>query len=130
MAKLSFRDHSEFQAAHKRAKEAATYECGMLWKLVPGASVLARLPAKWITCKVGVMPAVNRRAGKALRVAKSPRDVRLPAACFWDDGELPAGPDYVEDYARDSGAEPLTARHESSDFRFWNDNLQLAEAAD
>lgn len=125
-----YRDYVDFQAAHKDAREQACYELGPLWKLVPGASVLARLPAKWVTCKIGVTPGVNKRAGKALRVARSPRDVRLPAAEFWEDGELPVGPEYFEEYAWDDGSAIPAPSNMNGDFVWWQDQEVLPEAAD
>lgn len=127
---MKFAGYADFQAAHKDAREQAAFELGPHWKLVAGASVLARLPAKWVTVKIGVTVGINRRAGKALRVAKSPRDVRLPAAEFWEDGELPIGAEYFAEYAWDTGSTPLALANTSDRFVWWQDQQALAEAAD
>lgn len=99
MAKSSFKGHADFQAAHTLAKTRACFELGLYWKLVPGASVMARLPTAWVTHRVGVMAAANgfAKTGRAIRTCRTPRDVRLPAACFWPDG-LPVGPEYFAEY--------------------------------
>lgn len=129
---MKYRGYDDFQAAHTRAKWAACYELGEHWKRVAGASVRARLPAAWTACKVGVVPGVNGKTGaKALRVARSPRDVSLPAACFWPDEMLPVGPEYyLDEYALDDGSTPLAPRNENDNFVWWNEQETLPEAAD
>lgn len=95
---MKYKGHADFQAAHTAAKYAACYELGPHWKLVRGASVRARLPAAWTRCTIGKSVGVNGKpTGKAIRTAKSARDVRLPAECFWDGG-LPVGPEYFAEY--------------------------------
>lgn len=115
MKAVRYKGHSDFQAAHTRAKYAACYELGPHWKLVRGASVMARLPAAWVRCAVGQHPGVNgsNPTGKALRYCKTPRDVRLPADCYWPNG-LPEGPEYFAEY----------------DWESADQIVQLAEAAD
>lgn len=111
--KPTYKDHADFQAAHTLAKYAACYELGPHWKLVRGASVMARLPAAWVRCPVGQSIGANGNStGKAIRYCKTPRDVRLPADCFWADG-LPEGPEYFAEYQWESAAA-----------------IELAEAAD
>lgn len=108
MARPSYKGHADFQAAHTLAKYAAAFELGLHWKLVPGASVRARLPAAWVTHKVGVMQSnsVNGSGtkGRAIRTCRTPRDVRLPAACFWENG-LPIGPEYFAEYDWEAAAQ-------------------------
>lgn len=83
----TFKGYDDWSPAHTRAKQRACAELGFDWKLISGASVIATLPAAWVACKVFG------------RTSKSPRDVRLPAARFWDNGLLPAGPAYGDEYA-------------------------------
>jgi len=87
-----FKGYDDYAAASVAAKNAAAAELGLHWHLVPGASVLATLPAAWVACKVFG------------RTSKSPRDVRLPAARFWANGLLPLGPDYAAEYAWEPAA--------------------------
>ena len=88
--KKSFKSYEDFSPVSFAAKCAAVDAHGLLWALVPGASVLARLPAPWTACKVFG------------RVSRSPRDVRLPAARFWPNGALPIGPEYGAEGPRES----------------------------
>jgi hypothetical protein len=90
MAAKSFRAYDDFTAAHSAAKAAACAALGPRWSLAPRASVLGRVPAAWVACKVFG------------RVSKSPRDMRMPAACYWPGGALPVGPVYSADYARET----------------------------
>jgi hypothetical protein len=89
-----FKGYDDFSPAHTAAKRAACAELGLRWALVPGASVIARLPAAWVACKVFG------------RVSKSPRDVRTPAARFWPNGLLPIGPEYAEEGPREPQLKP------------------------
>lgn len=99
MTRPSYKGHADFQAAHTLAKYAAAFELGLHWKLVPGASVRARLPAAWVRCPIsaGGSGINGSGRGRVLRYSKSARDIRLPAACFWEDG-LPVGPEYFAEY--------------------------------
>ena len=83
----TFKGYADWSPAHTRAKMRACAELGASWKLIAGASVIATLPAAWVSCKVFG------------RTSRTPRDVRLPAARFWDAGMLPAGPDYGAEYS-------------------------------
>jgi hypothetical protein len=86
-ARPVFKGYDDFTLAVMAAKNAAVSELGLHWRLMPGASVLATLPAAWVACKVFG------------RTSKSPRDTRLPAARFWANGLLPVGPEYAAEYA-------------------------------
>jgi hypothetical protein len=79
----TFKAWADWMPAHRAAKLAACNLHGDRWSIQPGAYVHARLPAAWVACKVFG------------RVSKTPRDVRLPAAQFWPNGMLPAGPEYA-----------------------------------
>jgi len=78
----SFTGYDDFVPAFNAARQAAIAELGPRWYLVPGASIRARVPTAWVACKVYG------------RTSTAPRDQRFPAAQFWADGALPAGPDY------------------------------------
>jgi len=86
-ARPVFKGYDDFTPALVAAKNAAVAELGLHWHLLPGASVIATLPAAWVACKVFG------------RTSKAPRDTRLPAARFWQNGLLPVGPDYAAEYA-------------------------------
>lgn len=79
----TFKGYDDWTPAVQAAKQAACDELGELWAIKPGASILATVPAAWVSCKVFG------------RVSHSPRDMRLPAARFWPDGLLPRGPEYA-----------------------------------
>lgn len=81
-AAKSYAGYDDFVPAFNAARQAAIAELGAQWYLVPGASIRARVPTAWVACKVYG------------RTSSAPRDQRLPAAQFWTDGTLPAGPDY------------------------------------
>lgn len=83
----TFKGYDDFIPVLQIAKYAAQAARGDHWAIIPGASVMARLPAAWTRCKVFG------------RISASPRDRRLPAAQFWPDGILPAGPEYAGEYA-------------------------------
>jgi len=100
----TFRGYDDWTKAHSEAKRAAMAAHGLNWKLADGASVVATLPAAWVSCKVFG------------RTSKSPRDVRLPAARFWADGLLPRGPVYTADYARETDA-TITATRDAAEMR-------------
>jgi hypothetical protein len=113
-----FKGYDDFSPAHTAAKRAACAELGLLWTLVPGASMPVRLPAAWVACKVFG------------RVSKSPRDVRMPAARVWPNGLLPIGPEYFEDYAREAPPRPQADEHVRSFFRdMMRPAVEFAEAA-
>jgi hypothetical protein len=84
---VTFKGYDDWSPAHTAAKQAAAAAYGDHWHLVPGASVIATLPAAWVSCKVFG------------RTSKTPRDGRIPAARFWPNGMLPNGPAYVGEYA-------------------------------
>jgi hypothetical protein len=96
----TFKGYDDWSAAHLAAKLAACAELGDHWAILPGASVIARVPAAWVACKVFA------------RVSKSPRDVRMPAARFWPNGLLPRGPDYPTE----GRYEPTLTRAEMADW--------------
>jgi antirestriction protein ArdC len=73
------RDYDSFVAALAIAKAAPCRIAGAMWALKPGMAVLARVPARWVACKV------------FSRTSRAPRDMRLPSAIFWPGGKLPAG---------------------------------------
>jgi hypothetical protein len=79
----TFKGYDDWAAAHLAAKLAACAALGDHWAILPGASVIARVPAAWVSCKVFG------------RTSKSPRDMRIPAARFWPNGLLPRGPEYA-----------------------------------
>jgi len=85
----TFKGYDDWAPAHLAAKMAACAELGDHWAILPGASVIARVPAAWVACKVFA------------RVSKSPRDLRMPAARFWPNGLLPRGPEYAAEYPRE-----------------------------
>lgn len=106
---MKYQGYADFQAAHTLAKYAAYFELGPYWKLVRGASVRARLPATWVRCPVSLISsgaANGPGKSRVLRYSKSPRDIRLPAACFWEHG-LPEGPEYFAEYAWETALAPL-----------------------
>jgi hypothetical protein len=96
----TFKSYDDWAPAHLAAKLAACADLGVHWAIQPGASVIARVPAAWVACKVFA------------RVSKSPRDVRMPAARFWPNGLLPRGPEYAVEYRR----EPELTREEMAEW--------------
>lgn len=77
--------YETFMPLLRAAQEAVEAEHGRHWRLVPGTSLWATFPAKWVNCKV---------FGGTL---KGRRDHRIPEERFWQDG-LPAGAVYGADY--------------------------------
>ena len=80
----SFKAWADFTPALMAARKAAVAALGERWHLVPGASVWARVPTAWVSCKVFARSSVT------------PRDIRMPAAKFWPAGALPIGAEYAE----------------------------------
>lgn len=77
----TFRNYEGFAAAWNEAASNARDTLGPQWHLDSG-TVCARVPATWVACKVFG------------RVSRSPRDMHIPAACFWPANDLPVGPEY------------------------------------
>ena len=88
----TFKGYDDFVPAYNAARQAAIADLGETWYLVPGASTMARIPAKWAACKVYG------------RVSNAPRDRRLPAARYWPAGAMPIGPEYAPDGPRETAA--------------------------
>jgi hypothetical protein len=101
----TFSAYDDFVPVYNAARAAAVAALGERWYLAPGASAVARLPAKWVRCQVYG------------RVSAGPRDVRLPAAQFWPAGMLPAGPDYAEPYAIEPALPSLRQQLAEHDIR-------------
>jgi antirestriction protein ArdC len=100
----TIRDYDSFIAALAIAKAGACRVAGMRWAIKPGASVLARVPSRWVACKV-----FNR-------TSRAPRDMRLPAAKFWPGSVLPAGADIAPDAPRETGPIVFGAARITPDF--------------
>lgn len=81
-ARASFAGYDDFVAALTKARGRAGAALGR-WDLVPGASIWARIPVKWASCRVFG------------RTCKLPRDQKFPAAKYWPGGVLPVGPEYA-----------------------------------
>ena len=84
-------DYDSFVAALGVAKAATCKAAGLGWAMQAGLSVMATVPARWVSCKVFG------------RISKAPRDQRLPAPRFWPGGQLPAGAIVVADSPRETG---------------------------
>jgi antirestriction protein ArdC len=83
-------DYDSYLPHLRYAQARALAQYGSQWRVRHG--VLCRLPAKWVACKVFG------------RVAKAPRDTRLPPGKFWPGGKLPVGPEYAVEGPRETGA--------------------------
>lgn len=82
-AALGFKGYDDFQPVLTAVRLAARAELGFRWDLSPDCQ-WARLPAKW--CRAPIFG----------RIAKCPRDQKLPPARFWPNGQFPAGAELAE----------------------------------
>jgi hypothetical protein len=112
----TFNSFEDFLPAFNAARHAAIAVFGERWDLHPQAYVWARLPTAWTQVRVAgrTIPRPIRArfdeptkdSGQAPRErlpddviserwSRAPRDQKLPTARFWENQELPIGPDYA-----------------------------------